>query len=360
MRILTAALGILLIVLLVGFLSAYTVDEREYAVVLQFGNPVAERRKPGLYFRVPGIQQVVKLPRQQQFWGGSVEFALPDLPTRDGKKIVVVPWAVWRITDPQTFVQRVGSLERAVYLVSDFVRGATRDALTQHNLVDIVRSTDRELTYRFGEDAAQAMEKLQGLKVERPTVQEPVRVGRQKIVEEIRANLAQQLDEEGGRGFEITNVGIMKVDFVPDVRAAAFRRLTAFMESIAAFYREDGERIKQEILNQTKAEVRRIEGEGKRDAARIRGEAEAEVTRMYASAIRQAGEFYSFLRSLEAYRNSVNDRTRIVVTTGSGFFRILKQFELPEPTEPEAIPPEEVTPERAAAAASAPDRSGND
>ncbi len=332
MRALAIALGVVLAAIVLAVLSAYTVDEREYAVVLQFGDPVAQRTKPGLYFRIPGIQQVVKLPRQRQFWGGSPEYALPDLPTRDGKKIVVIPWAVWRITDPQTFVQRVGSMERAVYLVSDFVRGATRDALTQHNLVDIVRSTDRELTYRFGEDAARAMEKLQGLRVERPTVQEAVQVGREKIMQQIKQALLKQLEAEGARGFEITDVGIMKVDFVPEVRAAAFRRLTAFMESIAAFYREDGERIKQEILNQTKAEVQRIEGEGKRDAERILGEAEAEVIRMYADAIRQAGEFYTFVRSLEAYRNSVNKNTSILITTESGFFRVLKEFQLRAPT----------------------------
>ncbi len=323
----TILLGVLLIVAgLTALTSAYTVDEREYAVVLMFGRPVAERLEAGLYFKLPLVQTVKKFPRTRQLWGADLRYVLPDLPTADGKKIEVIPWAIWRITSPQKFVQRVTSMERAEALVADFVRGVIRDVLTQHKLIDIVRSTDRQLTYRFGEEAARAMAEMQGVQLQRPTVEERVELGRQEITKKIIAELRRQLEGEGDRGFEIVDVGIMKIDFVPDVRVAAFRRLAAFMESIAAFYREDGERIKQEILNRTKAEVARIEGEGKRDAARIRGQAEAEAIRMYAQAIREAGEFYTLLRTLEAYENSFSEGTRLLLTTDSDFFRILKEL----------------------------------
>ncbi len=351
----TLLLGILLVAIGVTALTTvYTVDEREYAVVLMFGRPVAERLEAGLYFKLPLVQTVKKFPRTRQLWGAQLRYVLPDLPTADGKKIEVIPWAIWRITSPEKFVQRVGSMQRAEALVADFVRGAIRDVLTQHKLIDIVRSTDRELTYRFGEEAARAMAKMQGIQLQRPTVEERVSLGRDKITKQIIEELQRQLAGEGDRGFEIVDVGIMKIDFVPDVRVAAFRRLAAFMESIAAFYREDGERIKQEILNRTKAEVARIEAEGKRDAARIRGEAEAEAIRLYAKAIRQAGDFYTLLRTLEAYENSFSQQTQLLLTTDSEFFRILNRLS----PAPQALPPSPPVAEKAEQVARPPEADG--
>ena len=119
--------GVVLVLLILGTVAlksvAYVVDERELAVVLQFGDPVIERREPGLYFKMPLVQQVVKLPRTRQFWGGSV---VSDLPTKDDKKIEIMPWAVWRINDPTLFVQRLRTMESAQVRVQQFTRGAMR------------------------------------------------------------------------------------------------------------------------------------------------------------------------------------------------------------------------------------------
>ena len=84
----------------------YTVNERELAVLLQFGQPVASRTKPGLYFKLPLIQEVMRLPKTLQVWHGtSQDEKLVDVPTADGKKVEVTVWAVWRITDPAQFVR---------------------------------------------------------------------------------------------------------------------------------------------------------------------------------------------------------------------------------------------------------------
>jgi membrane protease subunit HflC len=146
-----------------------------------------------------------------------------------------------------------------------------------------------------------------------------------QIKEAVQARMAKT--EEGGqidRGIELVDVGIAKIDFVDKVRDAAFQRLIAFMDSVAQENEAEGERAKTEILNEANAKVEQIEGEGKGEANRIRGEAEAQIIRMYADAIKQTGDFYDFIRTLEAYKKAVGGNTRLILTTDSELFRMLK------------------------------------
>src|SRR6516165_7901428 len=129
----------------------YTVTERELAVLLQFGEPVAERTKPGLYFKLPMIQEVMRLPKTLQVWHGtSQDEKLVDVPTADGKKVEVTVWAVWRITDPAQFVQTLRTVNNAESRVKEFVRSTARDTITTHKLAESVRSTNRKMTYTLG------------------------------------------------------------------------------------------------------------------------------------------------------------------------------------------------------------------
>ncbi len=323
--------------------ALYVVDQRELAVVLQFGKPVAERTEPGLYLKIPFIQVVRKLPGTRQFWGGGPRNVLPDLPTKDGKKVDVVPWAIWRIKEPKVLVQRLVHIENAEQRVAERVRGAVRDAITQYDLTELVRSTDRELTYSFTPE--RMLSKVATTQVQGRPREAKARItyGREKILAQIKADAMRRLATEstaagkdstgGARGIELIDVGISQIDFVPKVREAAFDRLIAFMESIAALYENEGEREKQEILNRTKAEVQRIEGEGKQKANELRGDADAEIIKMYAQAIEQAGEFYTFVRTLEAYKEALGRDTRLILTTDSDFLGLLKQLgQAPPPT----------------------------
>lgn len=329
----------LTVLALVGFVllwllstMIYVVDERQQAVVLQFGEPVEENTKPGLYFKMPFIQQVRKLPKTLQFWGGLTEHELPDLPTRDGKKVEVVPWALWRITEPTKFVTVLITEDRARQRVGDIVRGAARDVITQYDLAELVRSTDRQLTFSFRVDINSP--RVTPAQIAQPAAEETTKVlvGREKIIQEIKLKAMQDLaGEEGvgrqtGRGIELIDVGIAGVNFVPQVREAAFDRIIAMMQASASFYTNEGEREKQEILNSTNAEVQRIEGEGKEESNRLRGEVEAEIITSYAKAIEQAGEFYTFVRTLEAYKKALGNDTRLILTTDSEFFRLLKEI----------------------------------
>jgi membrane protease subunit HflC len=285
---------------------------------------------------------VRRLPRTLQFWRS--EEAIVDLPTADGKKIEVSAWALWRIDDPLKFVQALRTVENGQLAVKDRVRAAIRDEITSHDLAEVVRSTSRKLTYSFRFELP-AMETQRsdgqadadGPKPLQPGVQESIQFGREEIIGQIKDSVRKRLEgqEEGeiDRGVKLVDVGVSSIGFVPAVREAAFERLTAFMDSIASGYENAGEQRKQEILNQTEAEVEEILGEGEEESNIIRGKVDAEIIEEYAKAITETGDLFNFLRQLEVYEKSLTGQTRLILTTDSELFQLLK-----EPGKPSSLP----------------------
>jgi membrane protease subunit HflC len=325
------AAGLLLILGFLARASMYVVDERELAVILQFGRPVKSIEQPGLYFKTPFIQEVRRFPRTLQLWRSREDIV--DLPTADGKKVEVAAWALWRIKDPLRFVQALRTVDNGDLAVKDRVRAAIRDEITGHDLSEVVRSTNRELTYSFRfELPDMETESPTGAdepQVAQPSVSEEVHVGRELILREIKESVRKRLEgeEEGeiDRGVELVDVGISSIGFVPAVREAAFARLMAFMDSIASGYTNSGEQRKQEILNRTQAEVEQILGNGEMQSNIIRGEVDAEIIEQYAKAITETGDLYNFIKLLEVYEKSLNNKTRLILTTNSELFRLLKE-----------------------------------
>lgn len=342
----------------------FVVDPREQAVVLQFGDPVRTCRDPRLYFMIPFIQEVRRLPKTYQLWTTAGGDILKDVQTSDGKKIEVTPWAIWKITDPGIFIQKLQTVSAGASRVKTFVRGQMRDVITANKLAEVLRDdTERKMQYPLLADLMSSMEEASGREEtdeEQPPGQEDeaspeailtqleierIEKGRQQLVDAIeeivRAELANP-DKAGmsGRGIELVDVGISRIEFVPTVQEAAFERQTAFREAIASWYTNRGEQLKQEILNQTNAEVQKIEGEGKQKSNVLRGDVEAEIIKNYAEAIKETGEFYNFVRTLEAYKTAVGSNTRLVLTTGSEMFKLLKAVPPAPDMPPEPVPPE--------------------
>jgi membrane protease subunit HflC len=330
----------------------YTVSERELAVLLQFGQPVASRTEPGLYFKLPMIQEVLRLPKTLQVWHGTRQSEkLVDVPTADGKKIEVTVWAVWRITDPVQFVQTLRTVSNAESRVKEFVRSTARDTITTHNLADIVRSTNRKMTYTLGlppETLAAAAGKDANPKggdqavpdfLVPPEARESVTLGRLKIMDQIMQEARNALAQGGsragqptGRGIDLVDVGLSRIEFVPQVREAAFERAVSLMEAIATRNTSEGDQRKKEIINKAQAEAQKIEGQGKQEANVLKGKADAEIIDSYAKAIRETGEFYTFIRTLEAYKEALKGDTRLILTTDSGLLKMIKNL---EPAKPE-------------------------
>ncbi len=338
------------IVLILLFGSIYTVSEREVAVVMEFGKPVASRIEPGLYFKTPLMQNVERFPKTLQFWRSSPQETLVDLPTADKKKIEVSAWAIWKINDPKKFRQVLVSVANAESAVKDRVRAAIRDEITSHDLSEVIRSSDRELTYslQFAQpeilEANNAKPDANGNRkpgknednLIRGDVPRNIQLGRQEILNRIRENVQNRLKGKGeagsesdtDRGIELVDVGIYNISFVPAVREEAFVRLKTAMEAIAAKHYAEGKKKKDVILNETHAEVERFKGEGEGESSSIRGKIDAEIIGDYAKAINETGDFYNFDRTLKLYREALQGKSnRLILTTDSDLFRLLKQLD---------------------------------
>ncbi len=353
----------------------FVINPREQAVVYQFGRPVRTCREPGLYFKTP-IQKVRRLPKTHQVWlGAGADSILENVQTSDGKKIEVTPWAIWQITDPEIFVRKLQTVRGGTSHVKTFVRGRMRDVITGNKLAEVLRNDpDRKMQYPLLADLMASMEEASrepaaarpptsadaaeadALPAEQEGTREAIlsqleiegiEIGREEIVRRIEEIVREELaesseDDQTGRGIELVDVGIARIDFVDEVREAAFQRQIAFRQAIASWYENQGEQFKQEIINQTEAEVQKIEGDGKGEANRIKGEVEAEIMERYAQAIRETGEFYGFVRTLEAYQKAVGPNTRLVLTTDSQLFSLLKEAP-PVPPLPTVEAPAEET-----------------
>jgi len=331
-----AAVGLVLLLIASQFMI-YVVDQRELAVILQFGKPVRQATEPGIYFKIPLIETVRILPATLQFWGDDT--SVPDLPTKDDKKIELTPWAVWKINDPIAFVSRLRTMENAEQRVAQFTRGAMRDVITQFELSDLVRSTNREMKTAqldiIHKDATLPKEALPEALQEEAAGKKPSTnvIGREAILQEINVDARKRMsaasDSEEllqSRGIELIDVGISHIDFVDSVRMKTFERWKAERDAISTRNITEGEQLKQEILNMTNAEVEKIQGEGQRQASETRGRADAEVIKRYADAISATGEFYTFVRTLEAYEKALSNQTQLILTTDNDFLKQLKHL----------------------------------
>ncbi|UCG32818.1 MAG: protease modulator HflC [Phycisphaerales bacterium] len=307
------ALILLFVIIIVIFIaaSAYTINEWEQAVITRFGRPVAHKTEAGLYFRKPFIEKVHKLEKRLLPWDGDPE----NMPTRDKKRIFIDVWARWRITDPLKYYQTLRTEQAGHKILDDLVDSRVRDVIGKYNLIEAVRSTNRELTYES--------EELEDALAARQT---EIFVGRTRIEEEIRDEVVDDLKGKN-YGLELVDVHIKRVNYIESVRNAVYERMKSERDRIARLFESEAQEERDRILGQTRKEVDEIEGEMEQRSAEIRGGAEAEVIQIYAEAIEKSPEFYEFLRRLEAYRKTLGRDTRLILSTDSEFLRLLNEMD---------------------------------
>jgi len=286
--------------------TAFIVPETEHAVVTEFGKPVRAVSEPGLHFKKPIVQKVIRFDKWILAWDGFPS----SMPTKDKKNIHVDVWARWRVVDPIRFRERAATINGGHKLLDDYVDSAVRDVIGSYNLIEVVRSTNRELTYESEE-----------LQAEQEAREEGISVGREKITKEIFESASKSLEDTG---MELVDVRIKRINYVESVRQSVYDRMKSERYRIAKLYESEAQEKKRVILGEMERELATIKGEGEARSTEIRGEADAEVIRMYADALSRSPEFYSFLRKLEAYKKSLGKDTALILTTDSDFLRGLK------------------------------------
>jgi membrane protease subunit HflC len=302
-------LVVAVVVILIGFASAYIVDETEQVVVTQFGKVVGKTKvEPGLYFKVPFIQNTTYFPKNLLEWDGDPG----QIPTLDKTYIWVDTFARWRIVDAIKFFQTVNNTTSAQGRLDDIIDPAVRNLITENKLIETVRKSNRELdTYEIG---------LEDIK---ERVSYKIKTGREEITNKILKQAQPKLEKFG---IELVDVKIKRINYVEEVRDSVYGRMIAERKQIAEKFRSEGQGEARKILGEKERDLKKITSEAYRKAQVIKGKADAESTKLYAEAFGVDSEFYSFTKTLEIYNEALDKESTLVLSTDSDLFKYLKRY----------------------------------
>ena len=289
--------------------AAYTVDETEQVVITQFGRIVGQpKTDPGLKFKIPFIQTANYFNKNLLEWDGDPG----QIPTLDKTFIWVDTFARWKIVDPIKFFQTVNNRFNAVGKLNDIIDPAVRNFVTSHLLIEAVRKSNRVLDTE--ETGVQDDSR-------KTRVYFSIDVGRQKITQGI---LEQAQPKLTPFGIELVDVKIKRINYVEEVRKSVYGRMIAERNQIAEKFRSEGKGEAQKILGEKERDLQEIESEAFKKAQKIKGGADAEATIIYADAYGKDPEFYSFVQTLEIYREALNKDSSLILSTDSEFLKYLK------------------------------------
>lgn len=274
---LLALIGLAVIVL---FMSVYIVDENEVALKFQLGKVVESNIGPGLHFKMPIVNSVRKFDNRIR----TLEEEASRFLTSEMKNLIVDSFVKWRIDDASRFYTTVGGDPvRANQRVSEIVRSGLRTEFGKRTVQDVIAGERRQVMEIL---TAQATEMAQPL------------------------------------GIRIIDVRVQRVDLPADVSESVYQRMSAERQRVALDFRARGAEAAERIRADADRQRTVILAEAYRDAEQIRGEGDAEAAETYAQAYEQDPEFFSFYRSLGAYRNSFDSQDDLLLLSpDSSFFR---------------------------------------
>ncbi len=304
--------AIFIIIAVVVFLSLivlgsalYTVDQTKQVVITQFGRPIGVVKEPGLHIKTPFIQQATYFEKRVMEWDGRPT----QIPTGDKKYIWVDTYARWRITDPLKFLVSVRDEMGAHARLDDLVDATVRDLITSHNLLEVVRNSNRPLVQTEGEEGGGTEEVAK------------IELGREEIAKRILQSAREMTPEYG---IELIDVRIKRINYVQSVRQRVYSRMISERERIAEKYRSEGRGEQSKILGDMEKELKKISSQAYKRAQEIKGVADAKATKIYASAYQKDPEFYSFVQAMETYKKTFDKESWLILTTDSDYFKYLK------------------------------------
>jgi membrane protease subunit HflC len=300
------AIGVLPAALVVAMSASYQVSESEQAIITQFGNPVGQPVvDPGLHFKVPFVQIVNRFEKRFLEWDGNPN----QVPTKDKRFIWVNTYARWRIVDPLLFFQRLRDERGAQSRLDDILDGEMRNAVARYNLIELVRSTNRDPNDVLVESEVEE------------AILNTIEKGREEISREILERASRSTAD---LGIELLDLRIKRINYVEEVQQDVFERMIAERRRIAELFRSEGQGEAARIQGERGRELQRIQSEAFRTAEELRGDADAKATDIYAGAYGRDPEFYAFTRSLESYEKVMDRETMFILGTDSELLKYLE------------------------------------
>jgi len=267
--------------------ALFTVDQTQYAIVLQFGDPVDVKKTPGLHIKIPFIQNVVYLDNRL------MEYDVPTtiIYTNDKKNMVVDAFTRWRVADPLLFYKRFKSsngqsiTRDAQARLGDVIIGRLRAELGHHIMSDIISQS------------------------------------RGTIMESVKSDANRTLMGQGGEGeasgLEVVDVRIKRADLPTENQKAVYERMKAERDQQATKYRSEGLMAEQKIKADADRGREEKLAQAQRTSEEIKGEADAQAAAIYAEAFNLDPEFYAFVRSLDSYRAAFSGNSTLVLSPES-------------------------------------------
>lgn len=274
---------ILFALMFFGTSMFFTVNEIQYAIVFQFGKSQNVVTEPGLYFKIPLIQNV------SYFDSRILEYDAAPKPvvTQDKKTLIVDNFARWKIDDPLQFFKSVRNEGIAVSRIDDIIYSILREELGKHDLIEIVN------------------------------------YNRSEIMATVTEKSAIQLKEYG---IDVKDVRIKRADLPEENEKAVFDRMRAERNRQAKQYRSEGEEEALKIRALTDKEKKIILAEAYKKAETLRGEGDGDAISIYAKSYEKSPSFYEFVRTLEAYETTFeNGETDVVLSSDSDFLKFMKK-----------------------------------
>ncbi|WBL76842.1 protease modulator HflC [Bradyrhizobium xenonodulans] len=272
-----ALLGLLL-VLIVAYMSLFSVQQTEQTIVLRFGEPVDVVTDPGLHFKAPW-NSVINIDKRIL----DLENPSQEVIAFDRRRLVVDAFARYRIKNALRFYQSVGSIQAANIQLTTLLNAALRRVLGEVNFINVVRDE------------------------------------REKLMLRIREQLDREAD---GYGIQVVDVRIRRADLPDQNSQAVYDRMKTERQREAAEFRAQGGQKAQEIRSKADREATVIEAEARSQAEQTRGIGDAERNRLFAEAYGKDADFFTFYRSMTAYENGLKSSdTRFLLRPDSDFFR---------------------------------------
>lgn len=277
------SVGVLVLAIL-GFASMYIVKEGEYKVILKFGEAVRVTENPGLHFKLPFIESVSKLPKNQMMYRSQETQIL----TKDKKPIIVDNYTVWRIEDPEQFLKTAKTVSAGMKRIDETVYNAVRAKLPSINYEDIISENTE----------------------------------RGNLNDEITREVANTLKGDN-YGIEVIDVRIKRTDLPEANKESVYNRMISERQSIAARYLSEGDEESRKVTSKADRQATELIAQAEADAKKIIAEGEQEAAKIYNESYGKDPAFYSFYRTLQSYVTTLNNEPVILLPIDSPYTRIL-------------------------------------
>jgi membrane protease subunit HflC len=311
----------LLVAAVAIFGCAYTVDQTEQVVITQFGRPIGEPINavgavsgPGLHFKLPFVQTANRFDKRILAWDGTPG----EMTTRDKLYVIVDTFARWRISDPLRYFQSLRDERSAISRLDDIIGSETRNVVARHDLIELVRS-DKDRRPEVDAALAESGGTI--------GVLPPIRFGREALEGQILAAAAPKV---GIWGIELLDIRVKRINYKPAVIEKIYDRMRSERVQIAERFRSEGAGEAAKIDGRRERELLEIQSEAYRRALEIQGMADAKASEIYAQAYTaspRAADFYTFLKTLDTYKETLGRDATLILTTDSDLFRLLKRVE---------------------------------